>query len=82
MMHITVYTRPNCALCEEAKQLLQLVQQEVPFTFEEVDIEQDDALHEQWLLRIPVIVHEHHIIQEGVVDYVTIEQAIVERMQK
>lgn len=78
MMHMTLYMRPNCSLCVEAKQLLHILQQDVPFTLEEINIEHDDALHEQWMLLIPAVVHEGTIIQHGALDYIELEEALLQ----
>src|SRR5262249_31791898 len=52
---VTLYGRPGCHLCDEARESLQRVQTRAPFTIEEVDITIDDALHARYLERIPVI---------------------------
>jgi glutaredoxin len=52
---VTLYTRPGCHLCDEARADLERVRDEVEFLLEEVDITSDDALHARYLERIPVI---------------------------
>lgn len=52
---ITVYSRPGCHLCEEAMAELVPIAAEASTAIDEVDIEQDDALHRTYLERIPVI---------------------------
>jgi glutaredoxin len=52
---VTLYSRPGCHLCEEARQSLERVQTRAPFTLHEVNIELDDALHKRYLERIPVV---------------------------
>ena len=37
-MHVTFYTKPGCALCDEAKLMMKLVQEDFPFTWTEIDI--------------------------------------------
>ena len=73
---ITIYTRKNCELCEEAKLMLQLVQEDFPFDYEEVDIESDDALHEKYMLMIPVIEKNQEIILYGKIGYVELLEAL------
>ena len=73
---ITLYTRQNCPLCEEAKLMLQLVQEDFPFDYEEVDIESDDALHEKYMLMIPVIEKNQEIILYGKIGYVELLEAL------
>ncbi|HEX8086150.1 MAG TPA: glutaredoxin family protein [Solirubrobacteraceae bacterium] len=51
MARITLYGRPDCHLCDEARAVLQSIGE----SFEEVDIESDDALFKRYLERIPVV---------------------------
>lgn len=53
--HVIVYSRPGCHLCEEAKTVIEEVQQEIELTLEEVNIEHDLALLEKYRFDIPVI---------------------------
>ena len=55
MKTVTLYTRPGCHLCDDARAALLRLQQRTPFRLEEIDIESDDALHRAYLERIPVI---------------------------
>lgn len=52
---VTLYTRPGCHLCEQARATLQQLRGELRFELLERDIETDDALHRAYLERIPVI---------------------------
>jgi glutaredoxin len=52
---VTLYSRPGCHLCDDAREALERVHARAPFTLREVDIESDDALHARYLERIPVI---------------------------
>jgi glutaredoxin len=52
---VTLYGRPGCHLCDDARATLLEVRRQVPFRLEEVDIESDDALFKRYLERIPVI---------------------------
>jgi hypothetical protein len=56
--------------------MLQLVSEDVDFTLDEINIEQDDQLHEKYLIRIPVIERNGQVIQEGKVDYPTLLEAL------
>ncbi|TQR06759.1 glutaredoxin family protein [Psychrobacillus soli] len=76
-MIVHFYTRPGCHLCEEARLMLKLVQEDVSFEINEVNIEEDDALHEKYMLMIPVVEFENEIIQYGQIDYVTILDALL-----
>jgi glutaredoxin len=52
---VTLYGRPGCHLCDDARAALERVRSAHPFALEEVDIERDDALLTRYLERIPVI---------------------------
>jgi glutaredoxin len=52
---VTLYSRPGCHLCDEAREALQRVRTRAPFALEEIDITTDDVLHARYLVRIPVI---------------------------
>ncbi|HEU4701462.1 MAG TPA: glutaredoxin family protein [Conexibacter sp.] len=55
MREVTLYGRPGCHLCEEARAALERIRAEVPFALVERDVEADDALFKAYLERIPVI---------------------------
>ena len=72
-MIVTLYHRPGCHLCDEARESLRRVQTRAPFTLQEVDIETDDALHARYLERIPVV----SVNGEDLFDYEVDEDALV-----
>lgn len=78
MQKVIFYSRPNCLLCEEGFLMLKLVQEEIPFKIEILNIEDDDALHEKYVLMIPVVEKDGNIIQYGQLDYVTLYEALSE----
>ncbi|MEI2703625.1 MAG: glutaredoxin family protein [Baekduia sp.] len=51
---VTLYGRPGCHLCDDARAALVPLAGELGFTVEEVDIESDDELFKRYLERIPV----------------------------
>jgi glutathione S-transferase len=62
---VRLYARPDCHLCDEARQrLLELRADGGAFELEEVDIETDDELHAHFLERIPVIELDGEIVSE------------------
>ncbi|MCZ8537484.1 glutaredoxin family protein [Paenisporosarcina quisquiliarum] len=71
-MNVQFYTRPNCPLCEDARLMLELVKEDVVLHIEEINIEDNDDIHEKFLLRIPVIERDGVVIQEGRIDYPTL----------
>jgi glutaredoxin len=69
MKVVTLYGRPGCHLCDEARLVLQRIRATHPFRLEEIDIEADDALLKRYLERIPVIAFEgeelfDHFVEE------------------
>ena len=52
---VTLYGRPGCHLCDEARAVLERVRAEAPFALREIDIERDDELFKRYLERIPVV---------------------------
>jgi len=55
LREVTLYGRPGCHLCDDARVVLERVRAELPFAFVERDIESDDALFKAYLERIPVV---------------------------
>ncbi len=52
---ITLYTRENCCLCEEMKEVVREVAGEVPLEMEEVDVDGDPDLREKYGNEVPVL---------------------------
>jgi glutaredoxin len=55
MRTVTLYGRPDCHLCDDARAALGRVRATDGFHLVEVDIEADDALFKRYLERIPVV---------------------------
>jgi uncharacterized membrane protein len=55
LLTVTLYTRQECHLCEQAKEDLEALQEIIPHRLVEVDIEQDEALLKAYALEIPVL---------------------------
>jgi glutaredoxin len=73
---VTLYSRPGCHLCEEARAVLERARERAPFDIDEVDIEADDVLHARYLERIPVVVLDGEELFEYFVD----EEALLRRI--
>jgi glutaredoxin len=74
---VTLYSRPGCHLCEEAKATLHRLQAErAAFEVHEINIETDDALHARYLERIPVIALDG----EELFDFFVDEEALMRRI--
>ncbi len=54
-MHLTLYTRPGCHLCDDLKETLLRVQRRQAFELTEVDISCDPALERRYGHDIPVL---------------------------
>jgi glutaredoxin len=74
---ITVYSKPDCHLCEEAMTVLQCLREELGFALRELDITADDALHRAYFERIPVIVLDG----EELCEYHVSEALVRERLE-
>jgi glutaredoxin len=52
---VTLYGKPGCHLCEEAREVLVAVRRERPFELDEIDVSLDAALNRDYGARIPVV---------------------------
>ncbi len=65
MTVVTLYTRPGCHLCDEAREAILGLRAELPpFELGEVDIEQDNDLLARYLERIPVVAVDGEVVCE------------------
>jgi len=65
MTVITLYTRPGCHLCDEAREAILALREELPpFELSEVNIDQDDGLLARYLERIPVVAVDGEVVSE------------------
>jgi glutaredoxin len=66
---VTLYARPDCHLCDEARAALERLRADgLDFELDEIDIETDDGLHARFLERIPVVELEGEIVSELFLD--------------
>jgi glutaredoxin len=80
MTVVTLYTRPGCHLCDEAREvILSLRKPETSFELREIDIESDPGLHARYLERIPVVEVNGEEVAELHVDAPTLRDALAER---
>jgi len=56
MITVTLYTRRDCPLCDETKDLLEKLRVDLPHQLLEIDIESSPALAKEYGLSIPVVV--------------------------
>ncbi len=65
MSVLTLYTRPECHLCDRARELILGLRGELrEFELREVDIDSDDELLAAYLERIPVVEVDGRIVSE------------------
>ncbi|MGA9286675.1 MAG: glutaredoxin family protein [Solirubrobacteraceae bacterium] len=55
MKVLTLYSKPDCHLCVDARAALLGLRSELGFELREVDITTDEALHRAYFERIPVV---------------------------
>ena len=55
MLTVTLYTRKECHLCDQAKADLDSLQSQYPHRLVEIDIDQDPTLQKAYLAEIPVL---------------------------
>ena len=55
MSTVTLYTRPGCHLCEQARDALLRVQKAQPFELAEVNAQDDPALLAEYGEQLPVV---------------------------
>jgi glutaredoxin len=65
---VTLYSKPDCHLCVEARAALLDLGAELDFELREVDITSDDALHRAYFERIPVVALGEEELSEYFVD--------------
>ena len=55
MSVVTLFGRPGCHLCDDARAVLERIRADHPVTLREVDIDGDEELFKRYLERIPVV---------------------------
>ncbi|WP_100332291.1 glutaredoxin family protein [Bacillus xiapuensis] len=76
MKEIFFYTRPSCHLCEEAKGIVQLVQEELDLAVHECNIDECEEWTERYGMMIPVVEYKREIIQYGRIDYPALKKKL------
>ncbi|WP_216831260.1 glutaredoxin family protein [Alkalihalobacterium elongatum] len=66
-LKVTFYTKENCSLCDNGLTVLKMVQEDIPFEIEMVDIYKDDELLEKYQVMIPVVSIDGEDIDYGIV---------------
>lgn len=77
---IIMYSKENCMLCNIARIYLEELQEEIPFTFDEIDIYKDEKLLEEYMLKIPFIELDGEEIQSVMVEKEVIRKRLQQKM--
>lgn len=77
-VQLTVYTRVNCHLCDDMKELLSGLSGELEFMVEDVKIDDNPVLEEMYGTRVPVLMLGDAMICEYFLDRLALEKAIAE----
>jgi glutaredoxin len=76
MTQLTLYGKPGCHLCEEAREVVLAVRERRPFELEEVDITRDPQLEALYRERIPVIAIDGREVLELVIEGTELERCL------
>lgn len=76
MVVLTLYSKPGCHLCADARATLARVAADLPFELRELDITTDDRLHRAYFDRIPVVALDG----EELFDYFVQEHVLRQRL--
>jgi glutaredoxin len=77
MPTLTLYTKPECTLCDDARAALERVRARTPFELVVVDISADASLGARYGERIPVVLVDGEEAAELVVDEGALESRLV-----
>jgi glutaredoxin len=76
MTLVTLYGKPGCCLCDEAREAVGAVRARYEFDLEEVDITRDAALEREYRERIPVVAIDGEEVCELVVEPTDLEDRL------
>ena len=76
MKTVTIYSKPDCHLCDIAKERVLKVQKKIPFDLKFVDIRGTQALFDQYCEKIPVV----SVDQEEVFVYRVSEKLLAKKL--
>jgi glutaredoxin len=76
MTQVTLYGKPGCHLCDQAREVVEQVREQHPFELDEVDITRDPALEALYRERIPVVAIDGQETLELVIEASELERCI------
>lgn len=78
MAVVTLYTKPSCSLCDDAREALLRVQRGQPFELEDVNVQDDARLFAEYGEQIPVVLLNGTFLFEYRVDEARLRQLLRE----
>jgi glutaredoxin len=75
---VTLYGKPGCHLCDEAREVVERVRADHPFELREVDVSLDPQLYREYGERIPVL----ELDGEELFEFHVEEAVLVERVDR
>jgi glutaredoxin len=78
LTHLTLYGKPGCHLCEEAREVVLSLRLDREFELDEVDISLDPGLNGEYGERIPVLA----VNGEEAFEYFVDRDALQERLDR
>lgn len=81
-LHLRMYTRSGCHLCDEAWKLLEQEQKEYRFLMESVDVDTDPSLKAEFSEWVPVITVNGEVRFRGGVNRVLLKRLLDAERQK
>lgn len=76
MATVTLYGKPGCCLCDDARAEVQELRDRHRFALEEIDVSLDPGLHRDYGERIPVVAVDGHEACELQVDSAEVERLL------
>ena len=76
MATVTLYGKPGCHLCDQARAELEHLRSKAPFTIEEVDVSLDPTLNRDYGERIPVVSVDGYELCEYEIDALARERLL------
>jgi glutaredoxin len=76
---VTVYSHPQCHLCEQAMAVLRGLQAQLDFELRQRDISADEALHRAYFERVPVVLLDGDEVCEYFVDEAVLRERLESR---
>jgi glutaredoxin len=76
MAKVTLYSKPDCPLCDDARLALERVREHTPFELEEIDINREVRLLARYSERIPVVALDGRDMFDFIVDEEELARAL------